>query len=756
MSEAYTATKTRSGRPGWSVIFRHPLRRDTRGKPGLKIRRGLDTQSDSEADALVAQINVLLSDRRWWSADRRVEAEREFNPLIVSAFFDGMEVGKVDSAQLRSSKISLPGREDGYARVQLVGMTGTGKTTLLRHLIGTGHKEDRFPSTSTAKTTIADIEIITADGAFDAAVTFMTEFEVRAHLDECIEAACLAVVEGEEDDAVADALLIHREERFRLSYLLGSWTKKLPVAEDDFDFEDSSKVAANDLDEEEVVSGEERTANRERLGNYIERVKSLAASVATGVASDLGSLGGQKTPDDRAAWLELFGDALFESEDFARLSLDIKDDVEGRFNNIGVGTLDRSASGWPIMWSLTSEDRGAFLRHVRWFSSNHYQQFGRLLTPLVDGVRVRGPFAPAHKELQLPKKLVLFDGQGLGHTADSVASVSTRITRRFPDVDLILLVDSAQHPMQAAPIALLRAVASAGYASNLAVAYTHFDQVKGDNFQTVDQKRGHLRNSVTNAVSSLRQILGAPVAAALEHRLREQIFLLGGLDREITEIPAGIIREMQRLFDLMQDSAVPDAPTETGPIYSASGLELALRDAVDAFLRPWEARLGMAYRDGIRKEHWTRVKALCRRIGSMGGNEYDTLMPVSDLIRSLQEEISRWLSNPSGWTREPADTDEQFAALELVRQAVFMGLHNVAEQRLTEDHREDWQKAYSFAGRGSGQQRSEEILGIYEHAAPPISSAMNAHARVFLEEVLAIVRDSVERAGGKFGLALAA
>ena len=44
-----------------------------------------------------------------------------------------------------------------------------------------------------------------------------------------------------------------------------------------------------------------------------------------------------------------------------------------------------------------------------------------------------------------------------------VSSVSTKITKQFGDVDVILLVDSAQQPMQAAPLALLRAAGSAGY-----------------------------------------------------------------------------------------------------------------------------------------------------------------------------------------------------------------------------------------------------------------------------------------------------
>jgi GTPase SAR1 family protein len=149
----------------------------------------------------------------------------------------------------------VPSREEGYARVLMAGTTGAGKTTFLRHAIGSSHERDRFPSTSTARTTIADIEIITADGRYKAAVTFMSEFEVRAHIDECIEAACLAAVEGYADAKVAAALLMHREQRFRLSYVLGELPGEDTPDQEDFSFE---PAAAADLDEREVVSEADR------------------------------------------------------------------------------------------------------------------------------------------------------------------------------------------------------------------------------------------------------------------------------------------------------------------------------------------------------------------------------------------------------------------------------------------------------------------------------------------------------------------
>ena len=94
--KSFTASKSRSNRPGWSVTFRHPVRTDSRGERGLKVRRGLGTSDEAEADRLVAQLNELLSDESWWSGDRRGEAESRYDPIVVSAFFDGIEASRID------------------------------------------------------------------------------------------------------------------------------------------------------------------------------------------------------------------------------------------------------------------------------------------------------------------------------------------------------------------------------------------------------------------------------------------------------------------------------------------------------------------------------------------------------------------------------------------------------------------------------------------------------------------------------------
>ncbi len=753
-NKTYKASKTRSqDRPGWSVIFSHPLRTDTRGKSGLKVRRGLGTKDDAEADRLVDQLNILLGAPSWWSLDRRAEAEQQFDSAVVKAFFDKIEVGKIKSKDRRETIIPLPKPEGGYARVMLVGSTGAGKTTLLRQLIGS----DQFPSTSTARTTTADIEIVNADTPFQAVITFTTEHEVRCAVDECLEEACASVIHGRDDKGIATALLGHREQRFRLSYILGSWQQRQPGNEtDEYEMDysyDDETTETETLPADETISGDEITANNERLREYVSRIKKISTAVREQLASEGGDFQDMDNANKRYKWLEKFIDALYDNRYFVDLSLDIMDAVAERFSLIAAPGEFEPGVGWPDLWRYEETDRSAFLKQVRWFSGNHHWQFGRLLTPLVDGIRVRGPFQPAETELQDDeRRLVLIDGEGLGHSAKEASSVSTKVTEKFSEMDMILLVDNAQSPMQAAPLELLRSVGSSGHGDKIAIAFTHFDQVKGENLSTYNEKRNHVRDSIANACTSLRESLGAPVTEILERRLESRDFYLGGLDRATNKLPLKVfnreIKERGNLLEQMKQSAQPSEQIAIAPFYNLALLELPLRDATDGFKHPWMGRLGLTYYEGIRKEHWGRVKALCRRLANRWDIEYNGLRPVADLIRQLQIGISLWLDNPNGWTRQPESEDERHAAIDAIRQRVFKDIHDLAEQRIIVSHQAGWRRAFAFSGIGSSNDRAKEMAQIYDAAAPSITSVRDMPTQEFLDRVIQIVQDAVEEAGG--------
>src|SRR5690242_2272933 len=136
-TQRYTASKssTKDG-TAWVISFRHPLRKDARGKQGRKVRRGLGTPDETKAQELVDDMNALLGDPAWHSIAKRPDAERRFDPVIVRAFYDDIENALSNSWDIRNDVLPLPSPEDGYAKILMVGTTGAGKTSLLRHLMG--------------------------------------------------------------------------------------------------------------------------------------------------------------------------------------------------------------------------------------------------------------------------------------------------------------------------------------------------------------------------------------------------------------------------------------------------------------------------------------------------------------------------------------------------------------------------------------------------------------------------------------------
>jgi hypothetical protein len=745
--QQYSAAKTRSqGRMAWAISFRHPAKPDPRTNSGMKIRRGLGKVDDAEADRLVSEMNQLLADESWWNITQRDRAARQFAPAIVSAFYDPLEPEVLDTAAFREAQIPMPDRSEGYVRVQFVGTTGAGKTTLLRHLIGSDPKEDRFPSTSTAKTTIADIEVITADPPYEAVVTFFDEWRVHTSVVECLIEAGNAVWDGLSDDKIADRLLHHSDQKFRLSYVLGSWKPSVTDSKSDEEWSmPSGDTPEAPVDEDGALTPEDARKCQVFLESIIARVKESATALMKHMTDEFGPEATDPTHPDHDVYQDIFESEYEARADVDDIAKDIMDEIKVRFDGVE-GNLQRRKSGWPQSWHLVSDDRGDFIRQIRWFSSNHAKAYGRLLTPLVDGIRAKGPLYPSMSNRR--EKLVFIDGQGLGHTPDSSASVSTHVTSRFGSVDAILLVDSAEQPLQAAPLAAVRAVLSSGHQRKLAIAFTHFDNVKGDNLPGLPEKRAHVMASVRNGISSFKD-MGQISVAALQRNIDGRCFMLGYLDHPSAKLPKGFIGEFDRLLDFFQRSITPEESVDLEPAFDMAGVAFAVREAADDFNKRWAGLLGTGPGYGTQKEHWTRVKALTRRFAQQSDVEYDTLRPVADLVKRLEENILKFLEKPLEWSRRPKDEDEAEAVLSPIRQQVSAAIHNLAQQRIADLHVPDWVSAYHHRGKGSTFVRSREVMDIYEAAAPIPGTIVDRIAVEFLREVRQVVRDAIEDNGGR-------
>ena len=84
------------------------------------------------------------------------------------------------------------------------------------------------------------------------------------------------------------------------------------------------------------------------------------------------------------------------NEIFHEVADDLMDEIEKRFDLLPPSAVTKNRQGWPLAWKgeWSVEKRGEFLTSILRFSSNYAPLFGRLLTPLVNGVRVAGPFSP--------------------------------------------------------------------------------------------------------------------------------------------------------------------------------------------------------------------------------------------------------------------------------------------------------------------------------------------------------------------------
>lgn len=758
MTKMMTASKTRSNRPGWSITFRHPLRQDSQGRLGLKVRRGLGTNDADEADRLVTQMNELLRDPSWWNATRRSEAEARFELPIVKAFFDDLQAGSATPEHLRDQYLKLPWMDEGYARILFVGTTGAGKTTLLRQLIGSDPDIDRFPSTAPAKTTIADIEVIMSPSPYQAIVTFFTEFQVQTYVEECILDAALAVHAEQPIFRVAERFLNHRDQKFRLSYILGPGINAASV-NDDSSFDDELSFDDDEQDsppsrepDEDAIPASERTANAEAVAEVLRRIGDLARSVSEEISEELGVKGKQISKEDQDAFMELLGEEfereLYTREDFHNLTQDVMDMIRVRFDRISVGVLSYGASGWPQSWTFKTKDRSDFIQSIRWFSSNYWPQFGQLLTPIVNGIRVQGPL---YSEVQ-PQgaKLVLIDGQGLGHTPDDATSVTTHVTRKFAEVDVVLLVDNAQQPMQAAPVSVLKALAISGYEDKLAIAFTHFDQIKGQNLPGMAERRAHVMASVISAITNLQDTVGVRIARTLERGIDDRCFMLGGTQKKLSTLKpkaaAYMAQQLKTLIEFCLKAAEPKDQPKAAFVYDPIGISFAVQNGASKFNKAWKARLGLATYANLRKEHWTRIKALNKRIAGEFDVEYDTLRPVADLQTYLLEAISRYLDAP---VSEPGIDAEQQATTR-IRQLVAASLNKLVRQRLIDAKLTDWRNAYEEKGSGSATRRAMHISEICYAAAPIPDAVMSTQAKAFLDEVAGIIASAIKAVGGTF------
>lgn len=734
MAQIYSAAAKRNpGRKSWLVEFRHPLRSDSNNKPGKKTRKGLGTNDVIEAKRLVSQLNNLLQSEALWSLGAQAQALKQYDPRVVEIFYSEIEPRVNSAINLRDKLLPLPSSTDGYARVVLMGVPGAGKTTLVRQLIGTHPETERFPSTSVNRTTTFPTEIALHDGGYEAVVTFMSEHETRFEIEESLSAALLEAVEGDRKQ-VARALLEKSDMRFRLKYLLGDLFLDDDVEVDPYDEADIS----TEIDSAASISPTEQTRLQVTLNDYVDRIVAMAAVFKNSLEATHGEISAMPS-EDRSAALDLIEEQAVESDEYLELVSDILDELRTKFEYVVNGRFDKTTTGWPKAWSLNcaADERKGFLESVRYFSGISYQSWGKLLTPLVSGMRVMGPFKPNWAEQTA--RLVLIDTEGLGHKASATADLPEQTLPLLDEADIILLVDSAKNGMtNFAAGKALEGVVNAGHVRKLAVVFTHMDAVKGDNLKgqaKLDHVFGGVRNVAENQVA---KNVSAEAARYLLEHLSSRTFYVGRID-DLDPKPAK--PELNKLLTYLAAAQSPVFEFVAFPEYSSDNLVLAIQEAAKDFRQQWQGMLGIASNPHYKPVSWQSQKALTRRYAE-GWDDGFWLRPTSNLIAALSAAISRFLETPIGWSGG-ASSEQKRETIDRIKTEVARRLPALSKYRLREQPQPAWHDAHSLRGTGSTFERRMRIEGIYERWVPVPNARGDRIVFEFMNEVKEIVLGAV-------------
>lgn len=266
------------------------------------------------------------------------------------------------------------------------------------------------------------------------------------------------------------------------------------------------------------------------------------------------------------------------------------------------------------------------------------------------------------------------------------------------------------------------------------------------------ERRAHVMASVMSALSSLQESVGVRIVRTLEKGVDDRCFMLGGTQRKLSGMnpksATYMTGQLKGLIELCIKAAEPKTDADVAITYDPIGISFAVQSGAARFNRTWQARLGLGSQANLRKEHWTRIKALNKRFAKEEGVEYDTLRPLADLQTSLLEAISRYLDAPAS---EPApEVDEEQPATTRIRQLVAASLKKVVRQRLVVRSLEPWREAFAEKGAGSTSRRAHRIAAIYAAAAPVPDVVMSQEAKAFMDELAGIVGSAITVVGGSF------
>jgi hypothetical protein len=691
--------KSKSG--NWNISFHHPICRE--GSIGKKIHRSLKVSDEADAQTLREEMDSLLTlaDTPSLLPTRsQVIAESKIARVVIDAFFDCMTPEPIDYLALREDAMPLPpktGKKGRCQRVLVAGPTGAGKSRLLQHLLQT--TSVNFPMRGAGRTTVADTETIVGDYDYSAVVTFYTENEIRELIKENILEAC-AFAQRDQDDKskIASKLLIDSDKRFRFNFVLGDWKRSAePEPADEYEFEGEEQELDTDTAHPALPW--------EKLDYCVTQIISMAEAAFEKAREELRPASKEDEAVFEEYWLQYIDQDWLDA-----LTEEILEEIERRL------CAATGQPSWPILHRVPdTADRAEFFRRLLPFYQNNRKLFGGLVTPLVQGIRVRGRFAPPPWAGEKLPHWVLIDGQGLGHEQSGPTrinrTVPPELVQKFSGADIICLVDRAVPAMTGDAPILLENLIVRGYQERLALIFTHFEGVQAPDLDFAGRKTKVLEG----LSSAIQAIASLPKAQRiiLERTAESKTYFLARLDlTQIKHKPTQ--NELKRICDLFKRGGEATIPNFR-PLYNEYEIVNAVRQAIESYRQDWSEY-------SLRSYHWKVMQALTNWIGHAYSDGYpkQNLYPGQDLSQRLMSAISTALETPKDWEPYDPETDEDKSPiLNVIRSKVGDRIDEYCKITLVRDPRTGaWLPAYeNISGPGTKIRRARTIARILEDRA---------------------------------------
>lgn len=531
--ELVKKSRSQNGK-SWCVTFEHPFHKAAGGKKGQPVRMGLNTKDEEEAEKLRKQLHDLVADENFWTPKAKMKAKTLFDERVVAAVYGQREEPSFEG--VRDSCLPFQS-EEGYANIQLIGERGTGKTVLLRQLLGLNGETEPFPAAGYSDSVRYEAEWLLADQeGYEAVVTFVPFMKVKAYVEEALVQAAMAYALESSEQKMIDALMGKEGMLRSLIGFLPSSVSRLYGW---------------------IPSSYEKIHLR-RWAPYIKALQTEAARVRQELLSK----------PDAAVEQEAFKEAWERDARCVQLAAVLAEEVERNFSMLEEGNIIYHEDDWPLCWRFKTKDRAYFLQVLHQLFGDDPAFDGKQLSSLVEGMRLKGPFRPLSHEGAVPKLMITERRITGGH-------LSALQIEKITAADAAVLVEKGG---ALSPCSLWHEMVVTGQTEKLSIVFTDVDDISGNRLRTYEERCEHLLRSLNERIETIGDTWGEQAARMLTRVCRQNGLHIIGRSADLQTV-----QSLHKLTQALEKSTIPKGESRVHPIYVSIAVSLAIHEGAKKF-----------------------------------------------------------------------------------------------------------------------------------------------------------------------------